>query len=93
MLVRDIFVSCELELLVWAKHTNLQVALFELSLNGTAQGPGRSRREVYSREQVRQKGHEERQVQIHQLGLDEIKHRPEHDDLLRSLRFRTLESP
>lgn len=42
-------------------------------------------------EQIRQEGHEERQVKVDELRLDQVQHGAVHDDLLRGVRVRTLQ--
>ncbi len=60
---------------------HLQVVLDEVSLDGIAQGPSRGGGLLNSREEVAEQSHEEGQVQVDQLGLDEVQHGAVHDQL------------
>ena len=61
---------------------HLQVVLQQVSFHSQAQGPSRSRGLLHTWEQVTEQGHEEGQVQVHQLGLDQVQHGAVHDQLL-----------
>ena len=69
----------------------LEVVSLELVHYGLSESATIVLRELDTREQIREEGHEERQIKVHQLWLDEVHHGSIHDDLLRHVGVGTLE--
>jgi hypothetical protein len=55
---------------------HLVVVLAQVLLDRGTQLAAVARRQLHAGEEVGQQRHEQRQVQVHQLGADEVQHRP-----------------